>query len=304
MTGPALSVIDIGIIAPGRDGAAVLQSSLDYADAVDRLGYHALWIAEHHEAFYTWTAPAVMIATLAQRTRRIRLGSAAVLLPLYSPLMIAETYTLLQALSPGRIDLGVAGGIPFDKATAAALLEGQPPLTAETFPLKLAELARYLRRDFPTDHRFAAGVTPRHSSAPPLWVMGTSESSAALAARNGTHYAYSLYHRHSRETAAVAHTFRDEGGDRSRFAVAVSCICDDDLDAVAAQRIYFEKLVAGDMRVIVSGRPEQCREQILALIDRYDPDEVILFQLWHQPERLLAGLQAMAEAFRLPATDL
>ncbi len=156
-----------------------------------------------------------MIATLAQRTRRIRLGSAAVLLPLYSPLAVAETYTQLQALSPGRIDLGVAGGIPFDKATSAALLDGQPPLDADTFPRKLGELARYLRRDFPEGHRFFHGPTPRHVAAPPLWVMGTSENSAGLAARTGAHYAYSLYHRFSREDPGVAQAFRDEGGGQS-----------------------------------------------------------------------------------------
>lgn len=303
MAGPPLSVIDIGIIAPGRDGAEVLQSTLDYATAADRLGYRAFWIAEHHEAYYVWTVPAVMIAALAQRTRRIRLGSAAVLLPLYSPLAVAETYTQLQALSPDRIDLGVAGGIPFDKTTAAALLDGQPPLDAETFPRKLGELARYLRRDFPEDHRFFHGPTPRHATAPPLWVMGTSETSAGLAARTGAHYAYSLYHHYSREAPSVARAFRDAGGERLRFAIAVSCICDDDPDAVEAQRVYFDSLVAGDMRVIVAGRPEECREQILSLIDRYGPDEVILFHLWHYPERRLAALQALAEAFRLPAAD-
>ncbi|HEX3883782.1 MAG TPA: MsnO8 family LLM class oxidoreductase [Stellaceae bacterium] len=300
MNPPALSVLDIGVIAPGSDGASVLQSSLDLADAADRLGFDAFWVAEHHEAHFGWAVPAVMMAALAQRTRRIRLGAAAVLLPLYSPLAIAETYLLLHALSPGRIDLGVAGGIPIDQAALVALLDEAPNPEPDSFARKLAELSRYLRRDFPEGHRFAGGVTPRFADPPPLWVMGTSGNSARLAAGNGGHFAYSLFHRGSRGDAGVAHLFRDEAliGPR-RFAIAASCICGETSEAVAAQRGLVENWLAGDMRVVIAGRPEECREQILALTERYGADEVVLFHLWHHADRRLAALDALADAFHL-----
>lgn len=303
MNPPALSVLDIGVIAPGGDGAAVLKSSLDLAEAADRLGFDAFWVAEHHEPHFGWAVPCVMMAALAQRTTRIRLGAAAVLLPLYSPLAVAETYVLLHALSPGRIDLGVAGGIPIDQFALAALLNDAPNPESGTFALKLAELARYLRRDFPEGHRFAGGVTPRFAAAPPLWVMGTSAGSARLAATHGALFAYSLFHRGSRGDAGVARLFRDEAliGPR-RFAIAASCICGDSDGAVAAQRALVETWLAGDMRVVIAGRPDECREQILALTDRYGADEVILFHLWHDPERRLAALHALADAFHLADT--
>src|SRR3954454_450176 len=106
------SVLDFGIIAPGRSGAAVLADSLELADRLDRLGYHWLWLSEHHEAHFCWTSPEIMVAALAQRTRRIRIGTAAVLPPLRSPLQVAESFRTLEALTPGRIDLGVCAGVP------------------------------------------------------------------------------------------------------------------------------------------------------------------------------------------------
>src|SRR3954454_3625842 len=111
-----LSVLDFGIIAPGRSGREVLADSLELAERLDRLRYHRLWLSEHHESHFCWTGPEVMVAALGQGSRRLRPGTAALLLPLRNPLQVAECFRTLEALTPGRIDLGVCAGIPQEPA--------------------------------------------------------------------------------------------------------------------------------------------------------------------------------------------
>lgn len=117
---PAQSVLDFGIVAPGRAGPAVLADSLALADRLDRLGYHRLWLSEHHESHFCWAVPEMMVAALAQRTRTLRIGTAAVLLPVRNPLLLAESFRVLEALTPGRVDLGVCAAVPLDPVALSA----------------------------------------------------------------------------------------------------------------------------------------------------------------------------------------
>lgn len=297
------SVLDFGIVAPGQSGPQVLADSLDLADRLDRLGYHRLWLSEHHEAHFCWTAPEVMVAALAQRTRRLRIGTAALLLPIRNPLLVAETFRTLSALTPGRIDLGVCAGVPADNMALAALAgtdgqqgEGEAPDIAGLmagFAPRLARLVDYLHGRFPAGHRFANAATPLFAAPPPVWVMGSGPGSAAAAADQGAHYAYSLFHRGSRLDPAVPAAFRarQTGG---RVAIAASCICAPTEEDAAAQRRLVEGWLKEDMRVVISGTPDECRAQVLDLAARFQADEVILLHLWHDHARRIAAVEAMA----------
>ena len=174
----SVSLLDLGIIAPGQNGASILEQTLRLAQLADRLGYERLWLSEHHEAHFAWTGPEVVLATLAQATRRIGLGSAAVLLPLYSPLAVAEAYRTLSALSGNRIALGVCAGVPADPVALAALMENEMDAGNASRQLadKLAALVRYLDGDFPAGHRFANGATPCFAERPALWLMGVGRA--------------------------------------------------------------------------------------------------------------------------------
>ncbi|HEY5336309.1 MAG TPA: MsnO8 family LLM class oxidoreductase, partial [Mycobacteriales bacterium] len=133
-----LSVLDLSPVSTGSTPADALRSSTELAQRVDALGYHRLWVAEHHNMpGIASTAPAVLIAHLASATERIRVGSGGVMLPNHPPLVVAEQFAMLEALHPDRIDLGIGRAPGTDPRTAAALRRTTDGLNAEQFPQEL-----------------------------------------------------------------------------------------------------------------------------------------------------------------------
>lgn len=303
-----MSLLDLGIVAPGQDGAEVLQRTLRLAQLAERLGYERLWLAEHHEAHFCWTSPEVVLAALAQTTRHIGLGSAAVLLPLYSPLNVAEIYRSLAALSGGRVELGVCGGVPADRVALEALLgrDEEPAVVTRVFADKLSALLRYLDNDFPPGHRFANGATPCFAARPGVWVMGSGFGTAELAAKTGSGYAYSMFHRASTQDPAVTARYREHahvepGSDR--VAIALSCVVGDTDAAAQAQRAQVEGWIGGTMRVNIAGTAESCADQIRETCAKFGTPHVIVFHMWHLEAPRVAAMQAFAELFGLEARD-
>lgn len=307
MSGLSLSLLDLGIIAPGQRGQDVLAQTFELARLADQLGYERLWLAEHHESHFCWTAPEMMLAALAKTTQRIGLGSAAVLLPLYSPLAVAENYRGLAALSGGRVALGVCGGVPADVVALAALTGNSDAAATVTkqFSTKLINLVRYLDGDFPDGHRFAQGATPCFAERPPLWVMGSGFGTAELAAKSSATYAYSLFHRASTQDAAITRAYREHyenyhsGKNRSHVAVALSCVCAESAAEAQSQKQQVETWIGNTMRVNICGTPEECRDQLLAIQERYQADNLIIYHMWHLAQRKRNAMLALAEMFGL-----
>ena len=192
-----LSVVDQSPVSSGMTPAEALRNTIDLARHCDRLGYERYWIAEHHgmEVIAT-SAPEIMIAMAAEATRGIRVGSGAVLLPHYSPLKVAETFATLEALFPGRIDLGVGRAPGGEALEAFALMRRRdnPEFEVEDFPNQLLELLAFLRGTFPQDHPFGRiHVTPQSDGAPEVWLLGSSLWSAQVAAQLGLPYAFAHF---------------------------------------------------------------------------------------------------------------
>ena len=192
-----LSVVDQSPVSAGMTPAEALRNTIDLAKHCDRLGYERYWIAEHHgmEVIAT-SVPEVMIGLVAEATTTIRVGSGAVLLPHYSPLKVAETFRLLHALYPGRIDLGI-GRAPGGEALEAFALRrtrDQAQFDVDDFPGQLVELLAFLRHDFPEDHPFARlHVTPDMPGEPEVWLLGSSAWSAMAAGRLALPYAFAHF---------------------------------------------------------------------------------------------------------------
>lgn len=178
-----ISVLDLGSVAGGSTTAGTLADTTRLARAADRLGYHRFWVAEHHNMpIVASTSPAVLIAHIAASTERIRVGSGGVMLPNHPPLVVAEQFAMLEALHPDRIDLGIGRAPGTDPATAAALRRGTETLDAQEFPRHLIDLMGLLgevREGSRLHTRFSA--TPRASSYPPVFLLGSSGYSAQLA---------------------------------------------------------------------------------------------------------------------------
>src|SRR5215471_7453373 len=168
-----LSVLDQSPIAEGTSGGDALRNTLDLAVLADRLGFHRYWLAEHHATpMLAGASPEVLIGILARATRRIRIGSGGVMLPHYSPFKVAETFSLLAGLFPGRIDLGIGRAAGTDPMTTHALQRDRSRAMPDDFPEQLAELL------------------PGRPELPEVWLLGSSPQSALWAADLGLRYAF------------------------------------------------------------------------------------------------------------------
>lgn len=192
--GVPLSVLDLAPVAEGSTPAEALAATADYARAVEALGYRRYWVAEHHGMpGIASSAPPVLLAHVAAATRSIRLGSGGVMLPNHAPLVVAEQFGMLEALHPGRIDLGLGRAPGTDPVTAHAIrrqrLDGP-----DEFPSQLAELVGYFDGTIPDDHPFSRiEATPAHGYRPDIWLLGSSDFSATLAGRLGLPFSFA-YH--------------------------------------------------------------------------------------------------------------
>ncbi|HRW08097.1 MAG TPA: LLM class flavin-dependent oxidoreductase [Caldilineaceae bacterium] len=187
-----LSILDLAIVSEGGTSASALAETTDLAQAAERLGYLRIWVAEHHNMpTVASTNPAVLIAHLAASTSKIKVGSGGVMLPNYPSLVVAEQFAMLEALHPGRIDLGIGRAPGTDPATAAALRRAPASLTHDEFPNYLIDLMGLLgdrRGEEGLWNRFSA--TPVAETSPSIVLLGSSGYSAQLAGYLGLPFAY------------------------------------------------------------------------------------------------------------------
>ena len=184
-----LSVLDQSISLAGAGEDAAIRDTLELAQHCEQLGYHRFWLSEHHSlSTIVGTAPEILMAAVAARTTRIRIGSAGVMLPHYAPLKVAEQFRVLEALAPGRIDLGV-GRAPGADMRTAQLLNPDAYAAAERFPQQIRELQWWTAGE--AHHGVIAH--PRGPHRPEIWVLGSSDYGAQLAAHFGLPYAFAYF---------------------------------------------------------------------------------------------------------------
>jgi luciferase family oxidoreductase group 1 len=187
-----LSVLDQSPISEGSSGAQALANSVDLARVADSLGYHRYWVAEHHGTpMLACASPEALIGAIGALTSRIRVGSGGVMLPHYSPLKVAETFSMLSGLFPGRIDLAVGRAPGTDATTMFALQRDRRQVSPDDFPQQLAELLAYLDASLPAAHPFAhLAALPGRPERPDPWLLGSSAQSGIWAAELGMPYAF------------------------------------------------------------------------------------------------------------------
>jgi luciferase family oxidoreductase group 1 len=193
---PSLSVLDLVPVRTGQSSAQAVAASLDLVERADRLGYRRYWFAEHHNMpAVASTAPPVLIAAAAARTARIRVGSGGVMLPNHSPLIVAEQFAALEALAPGRIDLGIGRAPGSDPVITQLLHRSGTTSDVSRFPDHVTDILALTSADGATV-RFTSGTeyqvkaTPLASGMPQVWLLGSSDYSAQLAASFGLPYVF------------------------------------------------------------------------------------------------------------------
>ncbi|RFS83195.1 LLM class flavin-dependent oxidoreductase [Actinomadura spongiicola] len=195
------SVLDLSPVVSGSTSGQALRNTLDLARHTERLGYHRYWLAEHHAMpGIASSATAVLIGQVAAATSTMRVGSGGVMLPNHAPMVVAEQFGTLEALHPGRIDLGLGRAPGTDQATALALRRSPEALSVDDFPEQVAELRGYFAAD--------STVTPAAGNEPPVWLLGSSGYSARLAGLLGLPFAFA-HHFSAQNTVPALNLYRE-----------------------------------------------------------------------------------------------
>jgi luciferase family oxidoreductase group 1 len=333
-----LSVLDQSPIASGATPSDAVANTLDLAGLCDRLGYRRYWLAEHHSTeSLAGSAPEILIGPVAAATRRLRVGSGGVMLSHYSPLKVAEQFRMLETLFPGRIDLGIGRAPGSDQHTARALAAGPGTAGIDLFPNQIQDLIAYLHDDLPGDHPFrGVQAMPTGSTAPDLWLLGSSDQSAAYAAHFGAAFCFAhfinaeggeavmeAYRRHFRPSPHLA---------RPAGSVAVFAIVGEtpeQAEYLAASRDLFllrffvtgnpgpypspeealaypysdrdRAIVAHNRRRGIVGDAPQVKARIEAIAAAHGVDEVVVVTICHDHQARRRSYELLAGAFGLKA---
>lgn len=193
---PALSVLDLVPVRTGQSSVQAVAASLTLAERADALGYRRYWFAEHHNMpAVASTAPPVLIAAAAARTSRIRVGSGGVMLPNHAPLIVAEQFAVLEAMAPGRVDLGIGRAPGSDPVITQLLRRSGATSEVDQFPQHITDILKLVSSEGATV-RFTSGgeydvhATPAATGVPEVWLLGSSDYSASLAAAYGLPYVF------------------------------------------------------------------------------------------------------------------
>ncbi len=329
-----LSVLDQSPVISGLDARRAIGATLLLARRVEALGYQRYWLAEHHAiAALADPCPEVLLARLGAETKTIRVGTGGVLLPYYSAFRVAETFSMLEALYPGRIDLGIGRAPGGDQRTAHAVGGGQIP-SAEQFPQQVWELVSHLDGTLPDDHPHQrVRLQPRVETAPPVWLLGSSDYSGALAAQLGLRFAFAHFI-NARGGDAVTRAYRQRyqpsGREpRPHALVCVFAICaetKDEAERLAAsidlRRLHMatnldmpvptleealahrytpaeREYVRSQRERAIIGDPEHCKRALLELAERYATEEVMVLTITGDYASRTRSYELLAEAFGL-----
>ncbi|SFL26559.1 luciferase family oxidoreductase, group 1 [Paenibacillus sp. 1_12] len=328
-----LGILDQSHIGEGKTAADALRETTLLAQEADKLGYSRYWVSEHHASkALAHSSPEILIAHLAAATARIRLGSGGIMLPHYSAYKVAENFRLLEALHPGRIDLGLGrapGGMPL----ATRALQENKFVDINQYPQQVRDLTGYLHQTMPAEHPFARlHASPSIPTAPELWLLGSSDESAKIAARQGAAYAFAqffgvtggesamqYYHEHFQPSVL---------NDRPRTLAAVLAICADSEEEAnilaTSTDLFFLRLELGlelntfpsvesamdypyteaDLERIrirrqrrIVGTPKQVKSKLLEISELYKTDELLVVTPTHDFDARLKSYRLLAAEF-------
>lgn len=342
-----ISLLDFAMAGKGVSAQDALADSIRLARLADQRGFTRYWIAEHHAMpGVTTSSPPLLLARLTGETRRIRLGAGGMMLPNFPPLVVAEQFGLLASLAPGRIDMGIGRAPGTDMATASALRRGDTG--RDSFPQQLDELLHFLDGSFPAGHRFSrTGVyavpgpvqdrengIPRSFERPPVWLLGSSDYSAGVAAQMGFPFAFAAHLADQNVEMAVKHYrkhFRPSAVLDRPYVIASFGVmaADDENDARQQAWAYSHAMMRmstgrsfvvptpeeardydysmSELRLmnmwnakIMSGTGQQVTRQLGEWHKRVNSDEIMLLNLGYSQKSIYRSTEIIADAWNMP----
>jgi luciferase family oxidoreductase group 1 len=334
-----LSVLDLSPISAGQGAARAVRDTVELAQLAEGLGYYRYWVAEHHNiASVASTAPEIMIGQIASRTSRIRVGSGGIMLPNHATLRVAETFHVLEALYPGRIDLGIGRAPGTDQLTALALRRSKERLGAADFPAQLSELIGLSSGQLPNGHPFPGiQVIPTDVTLPPIWVLGSTEDGASIAADFGLGFAFAHHINPGGAQLALdlyRSSFRASRWlDRPRTILTAQAICGETDEAAEHLATTFElawirlrsgrpaplsppeeasayQYSVGEQEMLkyarlhyFAGGPTTLREKLLAHVNRAEADELMIITTIYDHAQRMHSYELIAKSWAGEAHD-
>ena len=327
-----LGVLDQSPIRSGGTAADALNESVKLAQLSESLGYSRVWLAEHHGSnSFAGCSPEILISRIAAETKTIRVGSGGIMLPHYSPYKVAENFMLLETMYPNRIDLGIGRAPGSDQVTAQALAYGSQ-IGIEYFANKVADLKAFLAGEPAlTKGLERVQATPRTSTMPEMWMLGSSPQSAIYAAHFGMAYSFAHFIAPDQSKACIDQYVRNctEANVTPRPNLGVFALCADTqarADQLAAcrdlWRLRFEKgdpgpcpsieeatnyaytdsekaRIAAKSKNLIAGTPDKVKHQLEALAADHGVKELVIVTICHDYEDRARSYELIANAFEL-----
>lgn len=337
-----LSVLDLSPVDTGSNSKEALQNTLRLAQLADSLGYTRYWVAEHHNSTMTASStPELLIGYIAQATEHIRVGSGGMMLPNHSSLKVAETFRFLEAMHPGRIDLGIGRAPGTDPRTALALRRSREVAGTDDFIGQLMELFAFAgeRGGFPDIHPYkSVRAVPNDVVLPPVWLLGSSDYSAQASAALGLGFAFAHHINPSLAVPAID-LYRTEFRPSERLQqpqviLTTSVVCAETSERAqelaTSMGLAWVRLVSGRSGPLPSpeearayhysiaeqaivrdyrarqtvGTPVEVKQRLLELLEQTGADELMLTAMMYGYENRAKTYTLLADAFELPRTDV
>jgi luciferase family oxidoreductase group 1 len=326
----SLGILDQSPVLAGARPRDAIAETIALAREAERLGYRRYWLAEHHAVRgLADPAPEILLARITAETTRMRIGTGGVLLPHYAPLKVAEQFRLLEALAPGRIDLGI-GRAPGGAQRASLALQSRD---VSEFPRQVQDVVGFLDRTLPESHPYAKVIAmPRGDTSPEVWLLGSSDYGAALAAQLGLPFAFA--HFISGDAAGITRTYRrnfqpSRRASEPRVILCVAALAADTLEEaeeLAATidlwrlriregidlpvpsreearahpyTLYDREVIAFDRKRLVLGTPPAVRERVEELARAHEADEAMIVTITPDYASRTRSYELLAEAFAL-----
>lgn len=319
------SLLDLSPIGEGQSVSDAISTTVKLAQLAENAGYHRFWLAEHHNMpGIASAATAVLIGHVASATSRIRVGAGGVMLPNHAPLMVAEQFGTLETLYPGRIDLGLGRAPGTDPSTARALRRHLPK--EDSFPGDVQELIGYLGAPHPGA---MVRAIPGEGTGVPIWILGSSLYGAQLAAQFGLPFAFASHFAPAMLDEAITlyrASFRPSEHLSEPYVIVAAGVCIADSDAEAeylrsSHLLGFARLRRGTpgklprpvgdvsseipkavlsqvnaaLAISATGAPDRARTQLESILDRYQPDELMVTGMIHDPAARMKSFEVAAK---------
>ncbi len=331
-----LSVLDQSTAAAGKPEDQAIRDTIELAQTCEALGYYRFWVSEHHNhPAIVGSAPEIVMAAIGQSTERIRIGSAGVMLPHYAPLKVAEQFRVLEAIAPGRIDLGL-GRAPGSDGKTAFALNPNAHEDAERFPANVRDLISWVScLPLIDGHPFSdLQAHPTSSTAPDVWMLGTSDYGAQVAAHFGIPYCFAHFITDGRGVEQALDLYRKNYQPNDRYPEPIATVCVwalaadtfEDAERLFSSRMHWKLMrEKGELRAIdnpekitkfsyseaemtrlyqyrqssIFGTSESVAKQLSDLALAYNIDEIVILTWTYDQRDRLRSYELLAEAFML-----